>query len=167
LKKIILLSHLLVAVIVLVSCGAGPEYLRSLHNDYTTPGFLNPDLYQAVITGTPDENVRGLVARRESARMNALPRVKEHVIRELYTEWKTSRGSHLEGIPEENYRKDVMGKLADFVDRGCVVEKYYNRDHSISVVYRIHAGNLRDKIFSIQVPGEPTGKGEDKDATSS
>ena len=150
-----------------MSCGPSPEYLRSLNRDFFTTGFLNSDLYQAVIKGSPDENVKGLVARRESARMNAISDLENQVLQKLYGEWKMQHGNDLEDIPEEQYRGAVTAELSTFVYKGRVVEKYYNQDHSISLVYRIHGNNLRSKIQSISVPSEITGKGEKKDATSS
>ena len=121
LKNITKLSFFLCAVILVVSCGPSPEYLRSLHKDYFTTGFLSSDLYQAVITGSPDENVKGLVARRESARMNAISDLENRVLHKLYNEWKRHHGNDLKNIPEKKYREAVTTGLSTFVEKGRIV----------------------------------------------
>jgi hypothetical protein len=151
---------------ILMSCGPNPQYLRSLNDDYFRTGFLSDNLYQVIVTGNPDPNVKGLVARRESARLNALSDIDASIVDRLYSEWKSMRGSSLKGIPEEKYRNYMRVQLSGFIHKGCIVEKFYNQDHSISIVYRIHSTNLRDTIASLRLPDGLILNGEKTDETS-
>jgi len=152
--------------IILVSCGPSPRHLRSLNNDYFRTGFLSDDLYQVIVTGNPDPNVKGLVARRESSRLNALSGIDNSIVSKLYYEWKSMHGKALEGIPEVKFRNYIRSQLSSFIDKGCIVEKYYNQDHSISIVYRIHSLNLRNTIASLNIPDELILDGEKTNETS-
>ncbi|MFW5860859.1 MAG: hypothetical protein ACOCWZ_01300 [Spirochaetota bacterium] len=165
-KVIKIFLSLMFAAIILVSCGPSPRHLRSLNDDYFRTGFLSDDLYQVIVTGNPDPNVKGLVARRESARLNALSDIDDSIVDSLYSEWKSTRGASLKGIPEVKFRNYIRSQLSVFIDSGCIVEKYYNQDHSISIVYRIHSSNLRDAIVSLTIPDKLILDGEKTNETS-
>ncbi len=165
-KVVKIFLSLMFTTVILVSCGPSPQHLRSLNNDYFRTGFLSNDLYQVIVIGNPDPNVKGLVARRESARLNALSGIDHSIVNKLYSEWKSMQGNALEGIPEAKFRNYIRSQLSVFIDRGCIVEKYYNQDHSISIVYRIHSSNLRDSIASLNIPDELISDGEKTNETS-
>jgi len=166
LKVVKIFLSLMFTAIILVSCGPSPRHLRSLNNDYFRTGFLSDDLYQVIVTGNPDPNVKGLVARRESSRLNALSGIDNSIVSKLYYEWKSMHGKALEGIPEVKFRNYIRSQLSSFIDKGCIVEKYYNQDHSISIVYRIHSLNLRNTIASLNIPDELILDGEKTNETS-
>ena len=151
-------AYIILSIIVLASFSCTIRYYdtNKLLNDYKTEGFLDRDHYQVIITGIPNKEAKGLVARRESALNEAKIMMNNKVINSLvnYSINYHSKKENIKNINEIHNLAEVKKILAlefqSFLSLGYTAFEYYNPDNSVVLVYRLFKDDLIDKIESIK-----------------
>jgi hypothetical protein len=155
--KVHSLMSMLLAISAACSCGTAPANSGRLSADFKTEGFLDPDHYQVVVTGTPASGLGGLVETRESAREDALKKLDSAVLASLSDYCIDNRIKAL-GLTGRDQvlnlpaaRAELQAGLTRFLKYGRTAFEYYNEDHSAVIVFRIGKKGLLNAIESIQV----------------
>ncbi len=129
---------------------------NKLLNDYKTEGFLDRDHFQVVITGSPDKESRGLVAKREAAFRNAKSRLEDGVIDRLvsYSVDNQVKKSGIKDVKDilnmDEVKRELVAGMREYLRYGRVAFEYYNEDCSAVLVYRIFKDDLVDDIESVK-----------------
>jgi hypothetical protein len=146
------------AIIFALSLNCTIKYFdtNKLLNDYTTEGFLDRDHYQVIVKGNADKEARGLTASRESALKNAKAAMNEKIITSLVN---YNINYHLNKAQIKNVndvknmgeaKKELSGKMQEFLQYGETAFEYYNHDFSAVLVYRLFKDGLAEKIESVK-----------------
>lgn len=136
----------------LTSCA--PQLRDAL--EITTNGCISDNYYQAILVIDPDENARGLVARRESAYLKAKSaHLSDMTLENLVNYCIDSRLKA--GIIEKNYkdvdqashRAALADKLKGMSRHGKIAFVYYNEKSAMIIGYRVFTIGFRKKLDAI------------------
>lgn len=155
--KVHSLMSLLLVISAACSCGTAAVSNSRLLADFKTEGFLDPDHYQVVVTGTPASGSGGLVEMREGAREDALKKLDSAVLASL-SDYCIENRIKAMGLTSRDQvlnlvaaRAELQAGLARFLKYGRTAFEYYNEDHSAVIVFRIEKKGLLNAIESIPV----------------
>lgn len=142
-KRLLILMITIGLMAFLTGCSSDPgteTYVEG--EDYVTEGFLDDETFQVVAEGTwPDElaNARKII-KRNRAKEGALLKAQTRVM-ELFKGYALKAKSGAEsgvGLGEV-----AIKKIEGYGRGGSIVKTTYDEEDNCSVVYRLHAGNLK------------------------
>jgi hypothetical protein len=121
--------------------------------DIRTNGFINDNCFQSLVVFEPDENARGLVARREDSAQKA----KKADIREMALESLVNFAVDFQqknGVIDKNkkdfnlaaHRSRLADRLRGLTRGGRTLFSYYNDSNALVVGYSIYNIGFRKKL---------------------
>ena len=125
--------------------------------NFDTEGFINEDTFQVIIRESPDQNLQGLVLRRENALIKAKTSIKNTVMNTLINYCidnfiKTSNlkiNTRDELVNLHDIQKNLHEKLEKYYRRGYTSYEIFNEDQSVTICYRMTKSDLKKELESI------------------
>lgn len=121
--------------------------------EFQHEGFINSNIYQAIITSQPEKDIAGHVNQRDSAYMNArkiLTRSVAENLAKYCIDKKTSGRSASIYITKES-ESNLKEKLYKYVNYGKIIYEYYNEDNSVVLGFRIEKNGLKSEIEALPI----------------
>lgn len=150
----------------LFACAAA-QLAQEKASDFSTNGFLDDNTFQVTAVAKPDPAAKGLVAQRESAAVKARGGLQESAVKALVecrvaifaAEHKA--GPDLASLSAEA-KAYLTGEFRKYLPYGAIVEEYYEKDNSASIVYRIIKSGLKSEIEGYSIRFTDKKEGEKK-----
>jgi hypothetical protein len=149
-KPLHVINALLLLVLSFISaCSVQTKNILEIN----TNGFLNDNCYQAILVFDPDDNVNGLVAKRESAYLKAKKADLINLTLEKLT--FTCLANKLQARVADKYKRDMlldtlknnaMIQVKGFVEGGSIAFVYYNEKNSIIIGYQLSKPGLKGRV---------------------
>lgn len=145
---------LLLALAAWFGAGCSPQ-TRDSH-ELRTSGFIQDNYYQAILEIDADEAAKGLVAKRDSAYLNAkkvnLDDLAADNISQYCVERGIQDGSIIRNKKETNVvqiKSSLLGRVKPLARGGRIIFTYYNEKNSLVIGYRIYNTGFKKKIEDI------------------
>lgn len=143
---------LLITSVCLSSCAQQIRDTREI----SVNGFINDNLYQAILEIEPDQKARGLVARRESAYLKGKSAdlddlTLENLINYCIDSRITSGiiGKNRKDPDRSALRQALADRLKKMARGGKIAFVYYNEKDAMIVGYRLFSVGFRKKLDAI------------------
>jgi hypothetical protein len=120
-------------------CADFPRHNSIQDVDISKEGFIGNDILRLSIVAVPDANVKGLVARRESAQNKAALKFDELLGKKIAEYRKTA-------IPSCKTAEDktLISLSKDFMQHTTKIAEYFKEDESIVIIVQISLKNLKN-----------------------
>lgn len=130
---------------------AAPDCMPETHMCETVPayyytGWLDDSTYNQVGTGKPDKNNTSIVAKKSSARKNAIINAKFEIVRYIFR-------VELKSVEEfDRFRPGVIygEEIMEAVRSGKIFREDYDQDGNCELRYQVTLPDMRKKVYKIQ-----------------
>ena len=133
-----------------IACMAACTTIRlpeNINSDYKTSGPLTDDVFQVIITASPDKTIKTHSEPRENALMLAKKNIRNECVNRMlqyYCERKQTTESQLTA----EHLSSLKDELSDLADDAVIEENYYLPDNSSVLVVRVYSKNITNKILN-------------------
>lgn len=160
---------LLASAITLASCASAVPPDLNQAKDFTSTGFIDDGTLQVIVVAEADKSVRGLVARRDSARKNAERNFAELAAGGIadFRLGQCPKNTHApqsRGQQSIDQKRALMESSRLFVENGKRVAEYYREDESLVIVFRIAKSGIRSDIDALKCEPAPSVPSDTKSA---
>ncbi len=132
------------AVLLLVLSCSSYELKEPYKSDYKTIGPLGNNCFQIIIDALPDQGLKTMASRRESAYINARSAVRAETGAQIYRYYIREKNKQ----PRSEQKSILIKTFEDYTGKGRIVEEFYREDDSAVLIYRIFVSNVKNQILS-------------------
>ncbi len=146
-KKLFVMSLVLVMGLVFASCGGGTIGGQVQGEKFKTEGWIDDNTYRLAAAGVPNSKLKNKVQRRESAKRAAILNAQYQVLEKF-------KGSKIEGAAGmsdfENTGIAIAQEVSGVVKGGSVASATYDEEDNCEIIYEVKAKGLKKKVSAAE-----------------
>lgn len=119
----------------------------NLNNDFSTRGPLTNDVFQVIVTRSPDKGIKTHTGQRENARNTAKNNIQTECILQMLQYYTQQKKLTESDIPRDQLAV-IKEKLSDFAEDARIEQEYFLADNSAVLIVRIYEYNIANKILN-------------------
>lgn len=146
-KKLFVMSLVLIMGLVFTSCGGGKIGGQVEGEKFKTEGWIDDNTYRLAAAGVPNAKLKNKVARRESAKRAAILNAQYQVLEKF-------KGSKIEGAAGmsdfENTGIAIAQEVSGIVKGGSVASATFDEEDNCEIIYEVKAKGLKNKVSAAE-----------------